>query len=60
MIEFKLDSVIALYLARKTQAAIVRALQHLSVNKSLASRTIARYSDTGSVASGPKSGQKKR
>lgn len=57
--EFKRDSVIALYLGGKTQVAIVRALQHLNVNKSFVSRTIARYRDTGSVASRPKSGRKK-
>ena len=45
--EFKRDSVISLYLAGKPQVAMVRALQHLNVNKS---RTIARYRDTGSVA----------
>ena len=37
-------------MAGKPQAAIVRALQHLYVNKSFVSRTIARYRDTGSVA----------
>lgn len=57
--EFKRDSVIALYLAGKPQVAIVRALQHLNVNKSFVSRTIARYRDTGSVAPRPKSGRKK-
>lgn len=57
--EFKRDSVIALYLAGKPQVAIGRALQHLNVNKSFVSRTIARYRDTGSVASRPKSGRKK-
>ena len=51
---------IALYLAGKPQAAIVRVLQHLNVNKSFIFRTIARYSDTGSVASRPKSGRKKK
>lgn len=48
--EFKRESVIALHLAGKQQAAIVRALKHLNVNKSFVSRTIARYRDTGSVA----------
>ena len=59
MIEFKRDSVIALYLAGKPQMAIVTALQYLNVNKSFVSRTSARYFDTGSVASRPKSGRKK-
>ena len=53
------DSVIALYLAGKSQAAIVRALQHLNVNKSFVPRTIDCYNDTGSVALCPKSGRKK-
>ena len=39
---------------------IVRALQHLNVNKSFVSRAIARYRDTGSVASCSKSERKKR
>ena len=46
MIEFKRDSVIA--------------LQYLIANKSFVSRIIARYRDTGSVASRPKSGQKNK
>ena len=54
--EFKRDSVIALYLARKPQVPIVRVLQHLNVNKYFASRTNTRYCDTGSVALRPKSG----
>ena len=41
--EFKRDRVISLYLAGKPQVAVVRALQHLNVNKSFVSRTIARY-----------------
>ena len=57
--EFKHDSVIALYLAGKPQMAIVRALQHLNVNKCFVSRIIARYLVGGSVASRPKSGRKK-
>ena len=48
MIEFKRDSVI-LYLAEKPQVAIVRALQHLNVNKFFVSRTLAPYRDAGSV-----------
>ena len=50
--EFKRDSVIALYLAGKPQVAIVRAFQHLNVNKSFVSRTIARYRDAGSCQRG--------
>ena len=57
--EFKRDSGIALYLVGKPKAAMVRALHNLNVNKSLISRTIARYRDTGSVAQCPKSGRKK-
>ena len=49
--QFKRDSVLALYLAAKPQVAIVRAIQCINVNKSLVSRTIARYRDTGSVSS---------
>ena len=41
--EFKRGRVIALYLARKPQMAIVKALQHLNVNKSFVSCTIAYY-----------------
>ena len=58
--ESKRDSVIALYLAGKPQAVIVRALQHLNVNKPFVSRTTALYGDTGSVASHPKNEKKKR
>ena len=58
--EFKRDSVIALYLAGKPQVAIVSALQHLNVNKSFVSRTIARYRDTGSVAKRHGGGHKKQ
>ena len=52
--EFKPDSVIASYLARNQQLAMVRALQHLDVNKSFVFLTIICYRDTGSVASRPK------
>ena len=58
--EFKRDSVITLYLGGKLQVVIVRALQHFNVNKSFISVTIARYRDTGSIASHPKSGRKKK
>ena len=57
--EFKRDSVIGLYLAGRLQVAILRAPQHLHVNKSFVSSAIALYCDTGSVASRPKSGRKK-
>jgi inhibitor of nuclear factor kappa-B kinase subunit alpha len=57
--EFKRDSVIALYLAGKSQKAIVRALEHLNVNQSFVSRTISRYRDTGSVTRRQGSGRKK-
>ena len=57
--EFKRDSMISLYLTRKPKVAIVKALQHLNVNKSFVSRTIARYRDTGSVARCQGSGRKK-
>ena len=53
--EFKRDSVLALYLAGRPKVAIVRALQHLNVNKSFVSRTVARCRDTLR----PKSGEKK-
>ena len=43
VMEFKCDNVIVLYLAGKPQVAIVRAFQHLSVNKPFVSRTIGRY-----------------
>ena len=52
--EFKGDSVISLYLAGQPQVAIVKALQHLNVNKSFMSR----YRDTGSVARRQGSGRK--
>ena len=60
VIEFKRASVIALYFAGKPQVAIVKALQHLNVNKSFVLCTTARYRDTGSVAGRPKSGRKNR
>ena len=40
--EFKGNSVIALFLDGKPQVAIIRDLHHLNVNKSLVSPTIAR------------------
>lgn len=46
--DFKRNSVIALYLAGKSNSAIVKE-QHLEVNKMFVSRTINRYNDTGSV-----------
>ena len=56
--EFKRDSVIALYLGGKPQVGIVKAHQHLNVIKSFISRNIACYRHTGSVALRPKSGRK--
>ena len=59
--EFKRNSAIALYLTGKPQVAIVRALQHLNVNKSFDSCTISCYRDTSSVALHPENeGKKKR
>ena len=46
--EFKRDSVVALYLAGKSQVAIVRALQCINMNKSIVSRKTVR--DPGGVA----------
>lgn len=48
--EFKRNSVIALFLAGKSQPCIVRELKHLNVNKVFVYRTIKRYNDTGSIA----------
>lgn len=59
MMDFKRENVIALYLSGKAQVDIVRALQHLKINKSFVSRTIARYHETGSVARRKGSGRKK-
>ena len=56
--EFKRNSVLDLYLAEKPQVAIVKALQHLKVNKSFVSRAIARCRDTGNITSHSKSGRK--
>ena len=47
--EFKRDSEVALYLAGKTQVAIVKALQCINMNKSFVSRTMAHCRDTGSM-----------
>ena len=49
-----------LYIWLENQVAIVRALQHLNVNKFFVSRTMAYYSDTDRVPSCPKSGRKKK
>ena len=46
MMEFKRNSVIALYLTEKPQMAVVIALQHLNENKSFVSHTITRYRDS--------------
>ena len=48
--EFKRDSVLALYLAGEPQVAIVTVLQFINVNKSFVYCTTAPYRDTGSVA----------
>lgn len=47
--EFKRNSVIALYLAGKSQPSIVREVKHFKVNKMFVYRTITRYNGTGSV-----------
>ncbi|CAK9825624.1 Transposable element Tc3 transposase [Anthophora retusa] len=57
--DFKRNSVIAAYLAGKSVPSIVRELQHLSVNKMFAYRTINRYNDTGSVKKRYGGGRKK-
>lgn len=57
--EFKYGSVIALYLAGKSQKAIVSQLQHLNVNKTFVHRTIKRYNDTGSIEKRYGAGRKK-
>ena len=57
--DFKRNSVIALYLAGQSNSAIVKELQHLEVNKMFVSRTINRYNDTGSVKKRHGGGPKK-
>lgn len=57
--DFKRNSVIALYLAGKSQPAIVNELKHLKVNKMFVYRTITRYNGTGSVAKRYGGGPKK-
>ncbi|XP_037954626.1 uncharacterized protein LOC119684620 isoform X1 [Teleopsis dalmanni] len=57
--EFKRNGVIALYLAGKSQPAIVRELKQLNVNKMFVYRTINRYNSTGSVAKRYGGGRKK-
>lgn len=47
--EFERNSVIAHFLAGKSQPAIVRELQHLNVNKVFVYRTIERFKGTGST-----------
>jgi len=47
--EYKRNSVVALYLARKSNSAIVKELQNLKVNKMFVFRTINHYKETGSV-----------
>ena len=58
--EFKRDSMVALYLAGKPQVAIVRTRQCINVNRSFVYRTIPRYCDTGSVARHQGSERKKQ
>ncbi|XP_033213937.1 uncharacterized protein LOC117171001 [Belonocnema kinseyi] len=48
--DFKRNSVIALYLTGKSQPAIVRELNHFKANKVFVYRTITRYNNTGSIA----------
>lgn len=48
-LQAKRDSVIALYLGKKSTSAIVRELRHLNVNRIFVYRTIKRYQDTGTV-----------
>jgi len=57
--EFKRNSVIALYLAGKSQPAIVRKLKNLKVNKVFVYRTISRYNDPGSIEKRHGSGHQK-
>lgn len=57
--DFKRNSVIALYLAGKSQTAIVNQLKHLKVNRTFVYRTINRYNDTGSIAKRYGGGPKK-
>ncbi|KAF2906006.1 hypothetical protein ILUMI_00170, partial [Ignelater luminosus] len=57
--EFKRNSVIALYLAGKSQSAIVRELEHIKVNRKFVYRTINRYNETGSVVKRYGGGPKK-
>ncbi|XP_033220925.1 uncharacterized protein LOC117175325 [Belonocnema kinseyi] len=48
--DFKRNSVIALYLEGKSQPAIVRELNHHQLNKVFVNRTITRYNNTSSIA----------
>ena len=57
--EIKRNSVIALYLAGKSQPVIVRELKHVQVNKMFVYRTINRYNGTRSIAKGYGGGRKK-
>ncbi|XP_053968116.1 uncharacterized protein LOC128869564 [Anastrepha ludens] len=59
VMECKRNSVIALYLAGKSQPAIVRELSHLKVNEMFVYHTIKRYNDTGSIAKRYGGGPKK-
>lgn len=57
--DLKHNSVLALYLAGKSNSAIVKDLQHLEINKMFVSRTIKRYNETGSVKKRYGGGRKK-
>ena len=59
VLKSKRCSLIALYLAGKPQIAIVKASQNLNVNKSLMSRTIARYRNAASITKRYAGGLKK-
>lgn len=57
--DYKRNSVIALFLDGKSQTAIVQELKHLNVNKMFVYRTIKRYNDTGSILVRHSGGQAK-
>lgn len=57
--DLKRNSVIVLYLAGKSQSAIVNELRNLRVNKMFVYRTIKRYNDTASIKKRHGGGHKK-
>lgn len=57
--DIKHNSVVALFLAGKSNSAIKNELKHLKVNKMFVSGTIKRYNDTGSVKKRYGGGRKK-